>query len=298
MDKRALRGLFLAALAVAGSPAAQADEGLWGYIKGAEPLPKSSWDFEQSFTYRWDKGSGTYEALDTKTEFEYGVTDRFSMSAALFGLGINTQDIRIDAYIPADEKYGWKPNGIEAAAKYNYLSAAKDDIGVSQYIALSYFWKDVNSGQDKDSYSFETILIVQKYFLEGQLILAGNLGLEATNADRSPIDDLPPDFEWPTTPEMEIEITVGGGLSYRFAPNWFVGVEALYQSERETVVGQERWSLQAGPNLHYGGKKWWATLTWLPQLIGGPEYEGQKYSNLHLIEKTKNELRLRVGYNF
>jgi hypothetical protein len=261
-------------------------------------LPKKAWDLEQDFTYRWDKGSGTYEALDTKTEVEYGATDRLELSAALFGLGINTQDIRINAYIPADEKYTWKPNGVEAALKYNYLSPAKDDIGVSQYVALSYFWKDVNSGQDKDSYSFETIFIVQKYFLEGQLIVAGNLGLEATNADREPIDDLPPDFEWPTTPEMEIEITVSGGVSYRFAPNWFVGLEAIYQSERETVVGQERWSVQAGPNLHYGGKRWWATLTFLPQLYGGPAYEGQEDDHLHLIEKTKYETRLRIGYNF
>jgi hypothetical protein len=278
--------------------AALADEKLWGYVRGAEPLPKRALELEQDFTYRWDKGSGHYEALDTKTELEYGVTDRFEVSAALFGLGINTQDIRIDAYIPADKKYGWQLNGFETAFKYNYLSPAKDDIGLSQYVALSYFWKDVNSGQDKDSISFETIFIAQKYFLEGRLIAAGNLGIEATNSDRAPIANLPPDFEWPTHPEMEIEITVSGGLSYRFAPNWFVGVEAIYQSERETEVGQERWSIQAGPNLHYGGKKWWATLTWLPQIVGGPAYEGQSYSDLHLIEKTKNEVRLRVGYNF
>ena len=26
--------------------------------------------------------------------------------------------------------------------------------------------------------------------------------------------------------------------------------------------------------------------------------DGQTYDNLHLIEKTKNEVRLKVGYNF
>ena len=73
----------------------------------------------------------------------------------------------------------------------------------------------------------------------------------------------------------------------------------LYQIERETEVGIERWSVQAGPSLHYGGRHWWATLTWLPQLSGGGEtFPEQDDTGLHLIEKTKQEGRLRVGYNF
>ena len=275
------------------------DEGLFGYVKGAEPLPKGAMDFEQWFTYRTDKGIGSYDALDTKTEIEYGVTDRFGVEAAFFGLGVDTQDILINAYIPKDEKYTWKPAGLEAAVKYNYLSPAKDNIGLSQYAALSYFWRDVHSGQDKDSYSFETILIAQKYFMEGQLVAVGNLGIEATSAQRAEIDGLPPDFEWPTDPEMESELTIAGGLTYRFAPSWFIGAEVVYQTEHETVVGQERWSVQAGPTLHYGGKKWWATLTWLPQIVGGgPPYDGQTDDDYQLIEKTKQEVRFKFGLNF
>jgi hypothetical protein len=37
----------------------------------------------------------------------------------------------------------------------------------------------------------------------------------------------------------------------------------------------------------------------MPQLAGGGlEYAGQTYSNLHLIEKTKQEIRLKFGINF
>jgi hypothetical protein len=57
--------------------------------------------------------------------------------------------------------------------------------------------------------------------------------------------------------------------------------------------------VQAGPTLHYGGKRWWATLTWLPQLQGGGlDYEGQTDTDLHLIEKTKQEVRFKFGLNF
>lgn len=292
-------GIACCVAALAGASPTSADEGIFGYTRGSETLPKGAVDFEQWFTSRNGKGVGSYRALDTKTEFDYGVTDRFQVSAALFGLGIRTRDIRLDAYIPKDEEYTLRPAGIEGAIKYNYLSPAKDDIGLSQYTSLTYFSRDVHSGQDKDSYSFETMLIVQKYYLEGEVVVAGNLGFEATHAKRAAIGGLPADFEWPTHPEMELEVTVAAAVSYRFAPNWFAGVDVFYQTEHETEVGQERWSLQIGPTVHYGGQRWWATFTWMPQIRGGGTfYEGQTDRNLHLIEKTRQELRFKIGYNF
>jgi hypothetical protein len=297
--KSRYKSAVLAAVTIALPVPAIADEGLYGYVRGAEVLPKGAWDLEQWFTSRFDKGIGTYQALDTKTEVDYGLTDRLQVSAALIGLGINTQGILIDAYVPKDERYTWKPSGVEAALKYNYLSPAKDDIGLSQYAAVYYLWEDKHSGQRKDQFKFETMLIAQKYYLEGQLVAAGNLGIEATSAKRWPIDGLPADFEWPTTPEMEIELTAAAGITYRFAPRWFIGAEVFYQTEHETVVGQERWSVQAGPTLHYASQKWWVTLTWLPQLRGGGlMYPDQTDTDLHLIEKTKQEIRLKFGFNF
>ncbi len=135
--------------------------------------------------------------------------------------------------------------------------------------------------------------------MEGQLIWTGNLEMESTYAVRGEIDNLPENFDWPTKPEMEIEWKLSTGASYRFAPNWFLGVETLYETEFETEVGQERWSLFAGPTLHYASSEWWTTLTWFSQLRGGGEqYEGQPDTDLHLIEKTKNEVRLKVGWEF
>jgi hypothetical protein len=206
-------------------------------------------------------------------------------------------------------------SGIEFKGKYNFLSAAKDPVGLSATFELHHSWLDPHSGKDKDTTSVETSLQLQKFFLDDQLVALGNLGLEATYADRSPLDavtqasadaaiqeltgDPAASFEWPTEPEMEIEITVGAGLVYRVAPNWYIGAETQYQTEFETEVGQERWSWFAGPSIHYGGRQWWATLTWFQQLAGGREqYIDQADTDLHLIEKTKDELRLKVGYNF
>jgi len=295
---------------------AAADENLFGYVLGAEPTPKGHNEVYFWLTQRADKGTGNYTAYDLKAEYEHGLTDNLATAFYLKGQSINTSGIRIDGYMPADNKYGMRPSGVEASLKYAFLRPALDDIGLAAYFSASYDWRDAHSGQDKDKFTFESKLLLQKYLLDGEVVLAGNLGLETTYAKRAPIANLPINdatgdpLDWPTTPEMEIGVIAAFGAAYRFAPNWYVGVEALYDTEFETEVGTERWSWQLGPTLHYGAKSWWATLTWMPQVRGGGfeniepssyngvPYAGQDDLSLHLIEKTKNEVRLKVGFNF
>jgi hypothetical protein len=294
------RNLTLGVLAtLALAPLAHAGEHLLGYVKSAEPLPKGGQELYFWATSRDDKGQGTYHAIDYKTEYEYGVTDRFMVSAAVTAMSLDTSGLIIDGYLPQARKFNLKASGLELEGLYNILSPAKDNFGLSTTFALDYSRIDKHSGQRKDTLSAEFGLTLQKYFLEGQLVWLGNVTLEATWAKRAAIADLPADFDWPTSPEMEIEPTFGTGLSYRFAPNWYVGAETVYQTEFETEVGQERWSWFAGPSLHYGSSKWWATLTYFRQLAGGGEmYTGQTDTSLHLIEKTKSEVRLKVAFNF
>lgn len=293
-----MKARYLPLLGLLLSGSALADEHLFGYVKGAEPLPEGGKELYQWITVRDGKGTGDYQAINFATEFEYGWTNRFSTAAYLKAQSIDVSGIIIDGYLPGDRKYDFKLSGFEAEAKYNFLSAAKDAVGLTTVLALDYDWVDPHSGQDKDTISMELATALQKYYLDGALIWAANFGMETTYADRAEIADLPPGFDWPTEPEMEIELIFGTGLSYRFAPNWFAGLEAQYETEFETEVGQERWSWFGGPSLHYGGQAWWFTATWFPQLEGGGEtYDGQPNSR-HLIEKTENEYRLKLGLNF
>lgn len=277
---------------------AAADENLLGYVKGAETLPEGAWEVYQWVTVRAGKGHGDYTAVDTKTKAEYGLSNRFSLDGAIFTQSIDTSGLMIDGYLPGPKHYVLNPAGIEIGGKYNFLQPAIEPVGLSTYFSIDYSWLDPHSGQDKDKISAELQFLAQKYFLEGEMVWVGNIGMETTYADRAPIAGLPPGFDWPTDPEMEIELNLGTGLSYRFAPSWYAGGEILYQTEFETEIGQERWSIFAGPSLHYASQAWWLTFTWLPQLTGGGEtYPGQP-SDLHLVEKPKQEFRLKIGLNF
>ncbi len=275
-----------------------ADENLFGYIKGSEVLPSGAWEFYQVVTQRSDKSVGDYTAYNTESELEYGVSDKFTLRGEIKGQSIDASGLIIDGYMPGDEQYGLKFQGGEISGKYNFLSPALDDFGLSMSAGLDYLVLDPHSGRDKDTISIDLEVQLQKYFLEGQLIWAANFGTEGTRATRKPIDDLPEDYEWPTEMEVEIEFWAGTALSYRFVPNWFIGLETLYETEYETEVAMERNSVFAGPSLHYGGKDYWFTLTYFDQLRGGGEtFEGQK-DGLHLIEKTEQEVRLKIGFNF
>lgn len=305
---RSLRPVLAAALLL--PLAAQADENLFGYVKGAETQPKGSWEFYQIATRRADKGAGDYTAWDLETELEYGVSDRLTVTGAVKLLAIDTDGLIIDGYLPGAEQYGPRFAGGELAMKYNFLSPAKDDFGLSTYASLDLGTRDPHSGKDKTTRSVELQVLMQKYFMEGQMIWVGNVAMENTYAKRDALKTQPTaNFDWPTEPEMEIEWKLGTGLSYRFMPNWFVGAEAVYETEYETEAGQERWSAFAGPTLHYGGESWWATLTWFKQLKGGGEVYDNQYpdennpvpqadTDLHLVEKTQQEVRLKIGLNF
>lgn len=292
-------GLIIFSTFIMHTPVSWADENLLGYVKGAETLPKGSWEVYQFLTSRDNKGAGSYHALDSKTEVEYGVTDSLTTSASLQMLQVDVSGITVDGYVPKDNNLSLRPSGLEAGLKYNFLSPAKDDFGLSTYFSFQHNWLDRHSGQNKDSYTMELLFITQKYFLEGELIWSSNLGFESTYAHRKDIADLPLGFDWPIEPEVEIGFQADTGLVYRFMPKWFVGGEVLFESEYETEVGTERWTVFTGPSVHYGTEKWWTTLTWIQQVSGGGElFDEQDDRNLHLIEKTKTEARLKVGFNF
>lgn len=276
---------------------ALAGEDLFGHLKLAEPLPQGAWEVYQVATQRRDKGTGQYTAINTISEFEYGTTDRLTLSFGLAGQGIETSGLRVDGYLPGDNEYGFKSSGVELNLAYNILAPARDAMGLSYVIRLEKLWLDPHSGFDKDSLSLTTGVNLQKYVFEGQLIWAGNLALEATKATRRELEGLPDDFEWPTFAEVELEFTARTGMSYRFVPKWFLSIEGEFQQEYETEVNLERESIFVGPSVHYGGKNMWFTFSYLGQVSGrGETYDGQP-DGYHLIEKTKHELIAKIGIN-
>ena len=76
---RSARAVALA-LALGGASAAHASDQVFTHTYLAETSPAGSKELEQQTTYRDKKSQGLYRLWQSRTEFEYGITDRWQVS--------------------------------------------------------------------------------------------------------------------------------------------------------------------------------------------------------------------------
>jgi hypothetical protein len=277
---------------------ATADENFFGYSYGTETLPKGHFELYSWTTWRHDKGGGDYDALDLKQEVEYGFTDRFQASLYLKQAYHALHD---SAPFEENEATGARESefanrnelafdGVEAEFKYAFLSPYKDPVGLALYAEPGWSRIDKVSGEHEEQWELETKLMLQKNFLDDQLIAVFNATPEFELKKARGAHD--------TESELELEFT--GGLTYRLAPKWYAGIEARYHSDYPNFDDEwtrENWAVFVGPVVHYTTERWWATLTVLPQVYGKPQVE-ERSRQLELDDHERLEVRLKTGFNF
>jgi hypothetical protein len=288
-----MKRVLMLGVALAGLVAtpAQADEQYFGYVYSAEVLGKGETEAEFWATDRRGKEDGHYDAQDYRLELEHGFTNRLTVSGYANFVSHNIHgnpDIE-------DTNRDFAFQGLSTEFKYNVLSPFKDGLGLTLYAEPG--WSRIHSveGEKGTEYELELKAILQKNFLQDRLIWAANLTFEPEWEKEKEVDETTglTKAEW----EKELKLEVSTGLSYRFAPGWFAGLEGRYASvypDWTNGLHRETYAVFAGPAIHYGGKKWWATLSYQPQLFGSPS-PGR---SLALDEYEKRELRLKLGYNF
>lgn len=286
MKRLMVLGFGLAGLA---ATPASADEQYFGYTYSAEVLGKGETESELWVTDRRGKDEGHFDAQDYRIELEHGFTNRLTVAGYANFISHHVRGLE-DENIDRD----FAVKGLSAEFKYNVLSPYKDGIGLTLYAEPA--WSRIHGGGEKGTeYELEFKAILQKNFLDDRLIWAANLTFEPEWEKEKEVDEVTGETESEWEKELKVEVTTG--LSYRVAPGWFLGAEGRYASvypDWTNGLHRETYAVFAGPAIHYGGKKWWATLTYLPQLFGSPSPNG----SLALDEYEKRELRLKIGYNF
>ncbi len=275
---------------------AHADESLLGYTTGAETLPKGASEAYAWITHHGDKRRGDYARQDLRLAYEYGVSDSLSVSGYLNGYrhdyGCGTDGCAGPLSDPEilGKLNRFRMSGVSLEAKKMLLSPYKDAIGLALYGEISYDTIDNITGEKGKGWEFEGKVIFQKPLLDDQLSWVTNLEIEAES--------------WkPKGGKTEYAIAprLRSGVSYRFAPKWFAGIEGWIDAEILNPPGGswefDHWDLFAGPSIHYGDKKWWGTLTIALQLAGSNESADNK-TGRHLADHEKYEIRLKLGYNF
>lgn len=284
----------LALLSMAGTAAA--DEQMLGYTPGVETLPQGASEAYLWITHKEGKRRGDYARDEIRAEFEHGFTDTFSASVYLNGYRYD-YDCGLGCAGPLDDpeitgsRNDTRFSGISVEAKKMLSSPFRDKLGVALYGEVTYDSVDSITGETGQGWEVETKLILQKSLADDQLQWVTNIELEAES--------------WRADGESRTEYAVAPrlrtGLSYRFAPNWFVGVEGWADVEALNPVDGswefDHWDAFAGPSLHYGAKRWWATASWVSQLAGSNESE-DNHLGRHYADHEGHEFRVKLGVNF
>ncbi|TAL05320.1 MAG: hypothetical protein EPO07_03675 [Verrucomicrobia bacterium] len=252
---------------------ARADERLFTYTYEPETTPKGTFEFEQWVTSRIGRnatvGQEGYQLWQFREEFEYGVTDNYTVSLYV---NHDYESFKVPSTGLSSSKYHW--TGISLENKYMVWNPADHAVGLTLYLEPTY---------DGDNFELEQkIIIGQRH---GDWKWALNL-VHAT--------EWTDDFR-----ETEGELELDFGIAYQLNPRWAIGVELRDHNELPEYSTWENTALYLGPVVSYKSEHWWGALTVMPQ-IAGVNFTGNIDGN-HSLELEGHErwnIRLLAGYSF
>ena len=268
------------ALLIAGGPA-RADESPFASVYTTELLPLGGMEVEQWAAWARSKPAEAFDQIDGRTEFEYGITNRFQLT-----LYANYSWNRVAPNGPGapDGATGTtRFNGFSVEAIYQVLNPFTDPFGLALYLEPT-----IGAGER----ALEAKLLFQTNFLEDTLIVATNVNLE---------------YEWEHDVaagswERETALEFYLGASYRAAPGWFVGAELLNENGYSGHLLFDAAHPQTqvwyfGPAIHYAEPGWWATLAVYNQLpwAANPANAPGAISHGLLVEDERWRVRFRLG---
>lgn len=273
--------LLLPLFSVAFLAPAQADEHLFGYTRTAETLPQGHFDLYQFTTLRIGKPDGVYKAWDFDTELEYAFTDRFQM-----GVSLKQHYFHIRGNAELENTSNYQYGGVELNGKYRLLSPFKDKIGLALRGEVGWLKHDDVGGLNEDEIFLAGQVLLQKNYFDDTLIVGLNAGVEMAWG-KKPAEEY----------DYEISFEAAFGAVYRFAPNWFFGIDSRFRGEwpEADFHHHEHSVIFFGPTLHYSAKQWWANLSWGYQVWGKGVDEPDDRT---FAEEARHEVRLKVGFNF
>ena len=268
---KTLLATLLAGIAVIN---ANADERRFAYTYEPEVLPKGALEFEQWLTLRSQRtsagevGKENFNRFDFREELEYGVTDRYSVSLYLNG---KHESYRDKTVTPFEDKAELEFEGVSIENRYMVLNPADHSIGLTLYLEPRFSGSEAELEQK--------IIIGQRH---GDWKWAFNL----THAT-----------EWEDNfHATEGEVELSFGIARDLNTNWSLGIEVRDHNE---IPEYERWentAIYVGPVVNYRQEKWWATLSFMPQVFGR-NYTGDPdgYRNLELEGHERYTVRLLIG---
>jgi hypothetical protein len=248
-------------------------ERLFTYSYEPETMPKGGMEIEQWITLRAGRNSAVgqedYRKWEFREEFEYGVTDNYTVS-----FYVNESLERYHDPVANDNFSDFRFDGVSLENKYLVLNPAEHAIGLALYLEPRI------AGDEAE---------VEEKIILGQRHGDWKWALNLTHATEW-VDDFH---------ETEGEVEVSLGIARQLSPRWSIGLEVRDHNELPGYAKWENTALYVGPVLSCRQEKWWAALTVMPQVYGannGGDPDGNSHLDLEGHERWNT--RLILGFNF
>jgi hypothetical protein len=253
----------------------KADEKPFTFVYSADVLPKGGVEFEQWVTNLNGHASGVFSRWITREEMEFGLSDKLGTSFLLeFASLYDSQiDPSTGGVVNTEENHF---EGVGAELKWSILDPHTDPLGVALYFEPHYAGPELE---------LEAKAILEKEFGEdwvagANFILENEYGYAAD------------------TQTLEGQLGVSAGLARRLGHSASIGLEVKNDREWPDWSKESLSAWYAGPAIHYGTDKWWATFTVLGQVRGQPETLKGDGRVLDDEGHAKVESRLILGFEF
>lgn len=272
MRKKHLLSALASMLACAGGEAF-GTERYFTYSYEPETMPQGATEYEQWVTLRAGRnravGQENFNLWEIREEFEYGVSDNYTLSLYL---NESSESYRDPA--TAEDHSRFHFDGVSLENRYMLLNPADHAVGLAVYLEPRY------AGDEAE---------VEEKIILGQRHGDWKWALNLTHAT-----------EWAENfHETEGELELSFGLTRHLNPHWSLGVEARDHNELPDYKKWENTALYFGPVVTYSQEKWWVTLTVMPQVLGVNFVENVDRD--HFLELEGHErvnTRLIVGFTF
>lgn len=235
-------------------------------------------EIEQELTWASGHAKEPFQAIESRTELEYGFTDNFQGS-----LYLNYDWSRIRP--PSEDAAISSLPGASGEFIYRLLNVDFDPIGLALYAEPS-----IGNG----TRSFETKLLLQKNFLNDDLRVVLNINAE----DRWEKSEL-------GSYEKNSALEFFSGASYSVTPEWSIGAEFNNERGYQGLIlgGSPLYTDNAyfaGPTIQYLGHPWRVIFGAQAQLpwASDPTHTDGTIQNGFLADAERFRLRLRLARDF
>ncbi len=248
----------------------------FGYVYQPETSPAGELEFEQWVTVRSGRTSDTvnprdakenYTKMQVRSEIEYGVTDRYTVSGYL-----NFEQTRYREVFSGSDISKFRFAGVSIENRYMVLNPAENPVGMTLYIEPTF------AG---DESKLEEKIIFGNRF--GDWIWAVNFIHET---------------EWKKNfNATDAKVAVTAGLARSLGKHWTLGVEAREVTGFPEYEKATYSALFLGPVLSYRNEKLWGLISVMPQIYG-TNYGNDTDNNPHLVLTDLERVNIRVGFGF